>query len=182
VIVWSVLDIVALIAVLAGCLYQIGTLLTRVATALEECAELVRAIDANARVIGPGVDHINQTGGVVAGALPLLYGMAEEIVGSGGTGRPPEPARAASGARRSRLLRAVGFISLSITTEPAPSLVVAPLKFAHHDVQRRGGIRARFDPVAKGARQFGELVRLVWLLPRFQQRPREPSLRRLVEV
>jgi len=31
-------------------------------------------------VIKPGVEHINRTGGVVAGALPLLYGMAEGIV------------------------------------------------------------------------------------------------------
>jgi len=50
---------------------------------------------------------------VVAGALPLLYGMAEQIV-AGVTPRPeppatPEPARPASGTRRSRLLDAVGF-------------------------------------------------------------------------
>jgi hypothetical protein len=49
----------------------------------------------------------------VAGALPLLYGMAEEIV-TGATyapaePAPPEPARPASGRRRSRLLDAVGF-------------------------------------------------------------------------
>ena len=47
------------------------------------------------------------------GALPLLYGMAEEIV-TGATyapaePAPPEPARPASGRRRSRLLDAVGF-------------------------------------------------------------------------
>jgi hypothetical protein len=51
----------------------------------------------------------------VAGALPLLYGMAEEIV-TGVTPREPapevpEPARPASGTRRSRLLDAVGFAS-----------------------------------------------------------------------
>jgi len=50
---------------------------------------------------------------VVAGALPLLYGMAEGIV-TGVTPRPeppatPEPARPVSGTRRSRLLDAVGF-------------------------------------------------------------------------
>ena len=50
---------------------------------------------------------------MVAGALPLLYGMAEEIV-TDVTPRPeppaePEPARPASGTRRSRLLDAVGF-------------------------------------------------------------------------
>jgi len=67
----------------------------------------------HAKLIGPGVEHINETGGVVAGALPLLYGMAEGIV-AGVTPRPeepavPEPGRPASGTRRSRLLDAVGF-------------------------------------------------------------------------
>jgi hypothetical protein len=60
------------------------------------------------------VEHINRAGGIVAGALPLLYGMAEGIV----TGVTPaaqrpaelEPARPASGRRRSRLLDAVGFV------------------------------------------------------------------------
>jgi len=60
------------------------------------------------------LEHINQTGGVVAGALPLLYGMAEEIVADV-TSHPepppePEPSRPASGRRRSRLYDAVGFI------------------------------------------------------------------------
>ncbi len=73
----------------------------------------MQTIVGHARLIGPGVEHINQTGGVVAGALPLLYGMAEEIVADV-TPRPetpavPEPARPASGTRRSRLLDAVGF-------------------------------------------------------------------------
>ena len=50
---------------------------------------------------------------MVAGALPLLYGMAEGIV-AGVTPRAPEPevpepARPASGTRRSRLLAAVGY-------------------------------------------------------------------------
>jgi hypothetical protein len=51
---------------------------------------------------------------VVAGALPLLYGMAEEIV-TDVTPRPeepevPGPARPASGTRRSRLQDAVGYV------------------------------------------------------------------------
>jgi len=110
----TVVDIVLLIAGLAVYLYWVGTLLTRIASNLEECAELVRAIADHAALIGPGVEHINETGGVVAGALPLLYGMAEEIVADV-TPRPaepaaPEPARPASGSRRSRLLHAVGFV------------------------------------------------------------------------
>jgi hypothetical protein len=110
----SVLDIVLLIAGLAFYLYWAGTLLTRIAGNLEECADLVRTIVGHAKVIGPAVGHINQTGGVVAGALPLLYGMAEEIV-TDVTPRPeapatPEPARPASGTRRSRLHDAVGYV------------------------------------------------------------------------
>ena len=109
----TVADIVLLIAGLAFYLFWVGTLLTRIAGNLEECADLVRTIVGHAKLIGPGVGHINHTGGVVAGALPLLYGMAEEIV-TDVTPRPeepavPEPARPASGTRRSRLHDAVGY-------------------------------------------------------------------------
>jgi len=112
-VVLTVVVIVALIAGLAFYLYWAGTLLARIAGKLEGAAGLVRAIVADAEKIGPGVEHINQTGGVVAGALPLLYGMAEQIV-RGVTPREPAPvvpgvARPASGTRRSRLLSAVGY-------------------------------------------------------------------------
>jgi hypothetical protein len=109
----TVVDVVLLVAGLAFYLFWVGTLLARIAGNLEECGEIVRTIVGHATLIGPGVEHINQTGGVVAGALPLLYGMAEEIV-TDVTPRPeqpavPEPARPASGTRRSRLHDAVGF-------------------------------------------------------------------------
>ena len=109
----TLVDIVLLVAGLAFYLYWVGTLLARIAGNLEECGELVRTIVSHAELIGPNVEHINQTGGVVAGALPLLYGMAEEIV-TDVTPAPepppvPEPARPASGRRRSRLHDAVGF-------------------------------------------------------------------------
>ena len=112
-VVFTVIDIVLLIAGLAFYLYWVGSLLTRIAGNLEECGDLVRAIVGHAKLIGPGVEHINQTGGVVAGALPLLYGMAEEIV-TDVTPRPAESdarevARPASGTRRSRLHDAVGY-------------------------------------------------------------------------
>jgi hypothetical protein len=112
-VVFTVIDVVLLVAGLAVYLYWVGTLLTRVAGNLEDCAETVQTIVGHAKLIGPGVGHINETGGVVAGALPLLYGMAEEIV-TDVTPRPeppaePEPARPASGTRRSRLHDAVGF-------------------------------------------------------------------------
>jgi hypothetical protein len=113
-VVLTVVDIVLLIGGLAFYLYWVGTLLTRIAGNLEECGDLVRTIVGHAELIGPGVEHINQTGAVVAGALPLLYGMAEEIV-TDVTPRPAEPdvpevARPASGTRRSRLHDAVGYV------------------------------------------------------------------------
>jgi hypothetical protein len=116
-VVLSVVDIVLLIAGLAIYLYVVGTQLARIATNLEECAEIVQRICANAAPIMQDVQHINRTGGVVAGALPLLYGMAEQIVTSV-TPRPPEPtglaggrppALPASGTRRSRLGENVGY-------------------------------------------------------------------------
>jgi hypothetical protein len=112
-VVLSVVDIVLLIAGLAVYLFIVGSQLTRIATNLEECSGLVQTIKANAEPIEPGVEHINRTGGVIAGALPLLYGMAEGIV-AGVTPRPaepavPPPARPASGQRRSRLHDSVGY-------------------------------------------------------------------------
>jgi hypothetical protein len=108
-----VLTVVA-IAVLTGglalYLFWAGTLLNRIAANLEDSADLVREIDGNAKVISPGVAHINRIGGVVAGALPLLYGMAEQIVH--GVAPPPSPDVAEPATppvtRRSRL-RDVGF-------------------------------------------------------------------------
>jgi hypothetical protein len=109
----SIIVIALLIAGLAFYLFVVGSQLTTIATNLEECAELVRTIVGHASVIRPGVEHINRTGGVVAGALPLLYGMAEGIVAGVGPApeRPSErpPARPASGRRRSRLHDSVGY-------------------------------------------------------------------------
>jgi hypothetical protein len=113
-VVLTVVDIVLLIAGLAFYLFWVGSLLARIAGNLEDCAETVRKIVGHAELIGPGVTHINRTGGVVAGALPLLYGMAEGIV-VGVTPKPEAPtedrppALPASGRRRSRLHDAVGF-------------------------------------------------------------------------
>lgn len=91
---------------LALYLFWVGTLLNRIASNLEDSADFVRAIDDDAKVIGPGVAHINRIGGVVAGALPLLYGMAEQIVsgvaGPSASPEAPPPGRPPS-TRRSRL-------------------------------------------------------------------------------
>ena len=110
-VVLSVVDVVLLIAGLAVYLFIVGGQLKKIATNLEECVELVRKVRDNAKAIAPGLDHVNRTGGVVAGALPLLYGMAEGIV-AGVTPRsdePRPPAKPASGRRRSRLHESVGY-------------------------------------------------------------------------
>jgi hypothetical protein len=113
-VVLTVIDIVLLIAGLAIYLFIVGGQLMRVAALLEECDQIVRDVVADAEPIIPGVSHINRTGGVVAGALPLLYGMAEGIV-TGATFDPEvahaarRPATPASGRRRSRLHDGVGY-------------------------------------------------------------------------
>lgn len=115
-IVLSVIDIVLLIAGLAIYLFIVGGQLDKVGERLEECANLVWDVKENAELIGPGVERINRTGGVVAGALPLLYGMAEGIV-AGATYEPEPadveraPAGPAMGVRRSRQLDGVGYRS-----------------------------------------------------------------------
>lgn len=110
---FTVIDIVLLIAGLAIYLWIVGSQLNRIAANLEECDELVAKINANAATIEGNLEHVNRTGGVIAGALPLLYSMAEGIV-TGATYDPekvPErgPAVPASGRRRSRLHEAVGY-------------------------------------------------------------------------
>ncbi|MEM7091533.1 MAG: hypothetical protein AAF567_00915 [Actinomycetota bacterium] len=113
-VVLSVILIALLIAGLAGYLFIVGSQLTRVAGLLEECRDLVWKIKSDAEAVEPGLERINNTGGVIAGALPLLYGMAEGIV-AGATYEPePEdherpPALPAMGSRRSRLHEGVGY-------------------------------------------------------------------------
>ncbi|MGH3806262.1 MAG: hypothetical protein ACRDRU_06440 [Pseudonocardiaceae bacterium] len=109
----TVVVIGLLVAVLAIFLFVIGVLLNRIADNLDDCCESVKTIVKQCEVIVPEVEHINRTGGVVAGALPLLYGGAERIAAKLA---PPAPAPVnghtnvpASGRRRSRLMDTVGF-------------------------------------------------------------------------
>ena len=110
---FSVIDIVLLIAGLAVYLYIVGGQLTRVAGILEECSDLVWQIQSNAEEIDQGLGSINNTGRVIAGALPLLYGMAEGIVDGATFDHDAAvargPAAPASGTRRSRMLEGVGY-------------------------------------------------------------------------
>jgi hypothetical protein len=78
-IVLSVVVIALLIAVLAIYLFAIGMLLNRTAGNLDDCSQNVKTIAKQAEVIGPAVERINETGGVVVGALPLLCEGVERI-------------------------------------------------------------------------------------------------------
>jgi hypothetical protein len=106
----TVIEIVVLIAGLAFFLVWIGSLLATIATTLEAGDGLVRKIVEDAKPIGPGLEHINRSGGVVAGALPLLYGFAEQIIGKVSPNpERPKVAVPASGRRRSRIHETVGY-------------------------------------------------------------------------
>jgi delta 1-pyrroline-5-carboxylate dehydrogenase len=106
----TVTEIVVLIAGLAFFLIWIGSLLGKIASTLEAGDGLVQKIVEDAKLIGPGLEHINRSGGVVAGALPLLYGFAEQIIGKiSPTPERPTVAVPASGRRRSRIHETVGY-------------------------------------------------------------------------
>ena len=79
-VVFSVVLIGVLIAGLAFFLVVLSIQLSKIAANLEGADGLVAQINADAEAIVPGLEHINRTGGTVAGALPLLYGFAERIV------------------------------------------------------------------------------------------------------
>ena len=109
---WSVIDVALLIAGLAIYLFIVGSQLKKVAANLEESAELVWAIKNDAELIEPGLTSINTTGRVVAGALPLLYGMGEGIVNGATFVHAEHEAdgvnRPAMGVRRTRMIEAMG--------------------------------------------------------------------------
>lgn len=112
-VVLTVIAVAVLIAELAIYLYVVGSQLTRIAEKLEGGAEVVWDINRNAEPIEAGVERINNTGRVIAGALPLLYGMAEGIV-VGATYEPepeaaPVPNLPAMTRRRTRMHEAVGY-------------------------------------------------------------------------
>ena len=112
-VVFTVVDILLLVAGLAFYLFVVGSQLKRVGALLEECSELVWDVKRHAEVIDSGLASINHTGRVIAGALPLLYDMGERIVvgatfdHDAAVERPP--AAPASGTRRSRMLDSVGY-------------------------------------------------------------------------
>ena len=79
-VVLSVVDIVLLIAGLAFYLFIVGGQLAASPPTSRSAPNWCAPCRHNAEVIEAGVERINHTGRVIAGALPLLYGMAEGIV------------------------------------------------------------------------------------------------------
>jgi HAMP domain-containing protein len=78
-IVLTIVVVALLIAALAVFLFMIGALLNRTADNLDDCAQNVKNIAYHAEAIGPGIKRINETGGTIVGALPLLVDGAERI-------------------------------------------------------------------------------------------------------
>lgn len=118
----SVVAVVLLVGTLAFFLAWVGQLLRNIATNLDDANTSVKTIIGHAQLIKPGVDHINHTGGVVSGALPLLYGHAERLAAqhqpptsagrpksSGPVRREGQRAPASIARRRSRLTETVGY-------------------------------------------------------------------------
>lgn len=118
----SIVAIVLLVGVLALFLFWIGKLLSNISNNLIASNDAVKEIIADAGHVKPGLEHINHTGGVVSGALPLLYGHAERIAGqktptsqeasrapSGDSARRSTAAVPSAKRRRSRLMETVGY-------------------------------------------------------------------------
>lgn len=78
-VVLTVVVIMLLIAALAIFLFRIGVLLNRTADDLDDCSQNVNKVVHQAKVIGPAIERINETGTTVVGALPLLCDGAERI-------------------------------------------------------------------------------------------------------
>jgi hypothetical protein len=106
----TVIEIVVLIAGLAFFLIWIGSLLATIATTLEAGVGLVKQIRDDATLIGPGVEHINRSGGWWR--APCRCSTASPSRSSGRSRRtrsgPRSPAPA-SGRRRSRIHETVGY-------------------------------------------------------------------------
>ncbi|HXT43683.1 MAG TPA: hypothetical protein VN748_06150 [Pseudonocardiaceae bacterium] len=78
-IVMTIAVIASVIAALAAYLLLIGMALGRTAGHLGECLQSVRSIAGDSQAIGPGISRINQAGGELVGAMPLLLDDADAV-------------------------------------------------------------------------------------------------------
>jgi hypothetical protein len=109
-IVLTVVFVGLLIGVLAIFLFMIGVLLNRIADNLDDCLQNVKKIAVQAEVIIPDVARINQTGGVVAGALPLLVGGAEAVTAKLVPPKAPEAPKTPVNAASAAVPTGVGYL------------------------------------------------------------------------
>lgn len=75
----TVLEIVALVAILGYFLNVIARLLNSISTTLGKITFGVRAVETQCGVIGPAVDRINNNLQTVASGLDQAGGMAERL-------------------------------------------------------------------------------------------------------
>ena len=80
----SLVDIFLLLFVLALFLVLISNRLNNINANLADCSNTVATIVGHVEPIIPGVSQINRVLGVIAGALPLLYGLTEKITAQTG--------------------------------------------------------------------------------------------------
>lgn len=80
----TIIDVAALLGVLALFLILISNRLNNINNNLADSSATVEAIVGHVAPIIPGVGQINRTLGVIAGALPLLYGLTEKITAQPG--------------------------------------------------------------------------------------------------
>ncbi|MGA8518230.1 MAG: hypothetical protein WB735_08835 [Pseudonocardiaceae bacterium] len=130
-IVSTVVVIALLIAALAIFLFMIGVQLNRTADNLDDCSRNVKNIAYHAKVIGPGVVRINETGTTVLGALPLLCDGAESVaVAKGAPYSDPSdaPSRAAPAAAPAAAPEAAPAAATAAApvTAPVAARVAAP--------------------------------------------------------
>jgi hypothetical protein len=78
---FSLIDAVLLVGVLLYYLNWVARLLTHIDEGLATTVDMVVQIIGHAEPIIPGLQQINRTLGIISGALPLLYRLAERIEG-----------------------------------------------------------------------------------------------------
>ena len=78
---FALLDAILLVGVLLIYLNWVAGLLQKIDNGLATTVDLVVQIVGHAEPIVPGLQQINRTLGIISGALPLLYRLAERIEG-----------------------------------------------------------------------------------------------------